>query len=74
MNGIEIPKNMFSLQKNSLLSRWSQVEGIFFTMNNHEIKSCDHLKKALESLDFMVVCHDSPHFQFVQAYDIHTVV
>ena len=49
--------------KNSLLSRYD----FFHILKLHEIKSSDHLKKALESLDLMLDCHVSPHFQFIQA-------
>ena len=59
-NGVEIPKNIF-LEKNSLLSRCSHIE----TSRN---KNSGHLKKAFESFYFMLDCHDSPYFQFIQAH------
>ena len=71
-NGVDVPKNIFA--KNSSLSRWAQVEGIFSILKLHEIKSSDHLKKALESLDLMLDCHDSPHFQFITNFSSNGLI
>ena len=63
--GHQIPKNNFSLQKNSLLSKWSQVDEVFLTTANHEICNEDYVKSALNSLDLMCDLRDSSHFQCI---------
>ena len=63
--GQQIPKNNFSLQKNCLLSKWSQVDEAFLTTANYEICNEDYVKSALNSLDLMCDLHDSSHFQFI---------
>ena len=63
--GHQIPKNNFSLQKQSLLSKWSQVDEVFITTANYEICNEDYVKSALNSLDLMCDLHDSSHFQFI---------
>ena len=65
--GIEVPKSKFRLQKNSLLSRWSQLEHIFSTVENFEPDSTDYHAIALNALDSMNDYHDSQHFQFIQS-------
>ena len=65
-DGFQIPKKKFSLQKNSLLHKWSQVAEILNTINNHEPESSAYLEKAIGVLDCLVEYHDSSHFQFVQ--------
>lgn len=63
--GIEVPKKMFPLQKNSLLSRWTQVNELISAINSHEADSADLLKKAIQFLKLMTDCHDLPQYQFV---------
>ena len=64
--GRQIPKNNFSLQKNSLLSKWSQVDEVFLTTANYEICNEVYVKSALNSLDLMCDLRDSSHFQFIR--------
>ena len=52
-NGISLPKSKFSLQKNSLISKWTQVDAILSVTDNYETDNNDHLKKVLELLDKM---------------------
>ena len=67
-NGKEVPKAYFSkdccLQKNSLLSKWSQFDKILSWITVYEFKNADYLKSALQELSQMN-CSDLPHFQFV---------
>lgn len=69
-NGKKIPKTYFSqagcLQKNSLLSKWSQFDKILSCITEYEFKDTDYLKRALEELNRMS-CSDSPHYQFLYA-------
>ena len=69
-NGKEIPKTYFSkagyLQKNSLLSKWSQFDKIISCIMEYEFKDTDYLKCALEELNRMS-CSDSPDYQFLYA-------
>ena len=66
-DGIEVPKKKFSLQKNSLISKWTQINDILSVMDDHEFENNDYLKNVLESFDSMVDLHDSPYFQFLRA-------
>ena len=63
-----LPKTYFSkaccLQKNSLLSKWSQFDKITSCITVYEFKDADYLKSALQELSQMS-CSDLPHFQFV---------
>ena len=67
-NGMEIPKTYFSkagcLQKNSLLSKWSQFDKILSCIMEYEFKDTDYLKSSLEELNSMS-CSDSLHYQFL---------
>lgn len=69
-NGKEIPKTYFSktgcLQKNSLVSKWSQVDQIMLCITEYQFKDADYLKCAVEELSHMS-CYDSPHFQFIHS-------
>lgn len=69
-NGKEIPKTYFSkagcLQKNSLLSKWSQFDKIMSCITEYEFKDADYLKSAVQELSHMS-CSDSPHFQFLHS-------
>ena len=50
-NGKEIPKSYFSkagfLQKNSLISKWSQFNGILTSIPEYEFKDTDYVKVPL---------------------------
>ena len=67
-NGKEIPKIYFSkadcLQKNSLISKWSQFDKILSCISEFELRDTDYLNSALEILNCMS-CSDSPHYQFL---------
>ena len=69
-NSKEIAKiNLFKagcLQKNSFLSKWSQVNQILSYIKEYEMKDADYLKFALDELNQMS-CSDTPHFQFIYA-------
>ena len=66
-DGTPVPKGKFSLQKNSLVSRWTQMDDIVSVIDNYEIKNDDRLKIILESFDKMEELHGSAHFQFLRA-------
>ena len=66
-DGTSVPKNNFSLQKNSLISKWSQVDAILSVFDNYEVTNFDNLQKILKSFDKMVDLHSSSHFQFLRA-------
>ena len=61
-DGIVVPKKKFLLQKNSLISKWTQINDIHSVMEEHEFENNDYLKNVLESFDSMVDLHDSPYF------------
>ena len=67
-NGKEVPKTYFSkaycVQRNSLLSKWSQFDKIMSCITVYEFKDADYLKSALQELS-QINCSDLPHFQFV---------
>ena len=64
--GYEIPKKLFNLQKNSLISRWSQTDEILAVTRKFEPSNEDYLQRISELFDGMVELHDQPHFQFLQ--------
>ena len=66
-DGIVVPKKKFSLQKNSLISKWTQINDILSVMGYHGFENNDYLKNVLESFDSMIDLHDSPYFQFLRA-------
>ena len=43
-HGYEILKRIFTLQANSLLHRWSQIEEVLTVINNQEVSTNDTLK------------------------------
>ena len=61
-----LSKSLFSLQKNSLVSKWSQIDDIIHKIKHYEPSNDDHLQKVLESLDKMTDLHDSAFFQFLR--------
>ena len=46
-DGIEVPKSMFPLQKNSLVSKWSQIISIINQVNTHDYTSQDILQHVI---------------------------
>ena len=66
-NGVQVAKRLFPLQKNSLISKWTQVAQILSVVTSYEPSNEDLLSNALESLKLMTDFHDSPHFQFIIA-------
>ena len=52
-DGIEIPKRIFNLQENSLISKWSQINVIISVINSYEPSNEDNLKQALKYLESM---------------------
>ena len=52
-DGFQISKKLFPLQKNSLVSKWSQVTQILTTVTSYEPTNEDLLNKALDSLKLM---------------------
>ena len=66
-NGFEVPKNILKLQKNSLVSKWSQIEDIEKIMDNHETSSIQCLEKIASELDSISDFHENESFQFIQA-------
>ena len=52
-DGFAIPKRYFSLQKNNLLHRWSQVDEILSTVENYQVSNSDHLAKVMYELKQM---------------------
>ena len=65
-NGIEISKSKFSLQKNSLISRWTQFNDIFNVIRQHQASTMDFHTIVMETLKLMVDVHDLPLFQFLK--------
>ena len=65
-NGIPIGKNVFDLQKNSLLHKWSQVRNIVSTLKCYESSTTDKIKKVIENCKELSELVDNPTFQFIQ--------
>jgi hypothetical protein len=66
-DGYEVPKKNFILQKNSLLNRWSQLDGILEAIRSYVVSSSDHLGKIMQEMDQMTDVHHLPNFQFLQS-------
>ena len=64
--GYRVPKKLFNLQKNSLISRWSQIDQIISITRGFEPTNDDYMDRITKLLDTMVELHDNPHFQFIQ--------
>ena len=47
-DGSEIPKKNFNLQKNSLISKWSQIRDIVSVTNSYEPTNEDYLGRVLK--------------------------
>ena len=65
INGIEVSKKLFPLQKNSLFSKWTQIAKIILVITTYEPMNENLLNGALESLKSMTYFHNSPPFQFI---------
>lgn len=65
INGIEVSKKLFPLQKNSLCSKWTQIAKIILVITTYEPMNENLLNGALESLKSMTYFHNSPPFQFI---------
>ena len=66
-NGYVIPKSNFTLQKNSLVSKWSQIDEIIAVVQSHLPSDADYLREAINQLNRMSGMLDSPNFQFLQS-------
>ena len=66
-NGFEVPKNILKLQKNNLVSKWSQIEDIEKIMDGHEPSSIQRLEKVTSELDSISDFLENESFQFIQA-------
>lgn len=53
--------------KNSLISKWSQIDEILRVVQSHLPSDADYLTEALNQLSRMSGMLDSPHFQFIQS-------
>ena len=62
-----LPKKLFSLQNNSLISKWSQIDSLIEEVNSYEFTNQDLLQQSLDLLYKMVDAHDLPHFSFLLA-------
>ena len=65
--GFKINKSQLFLQKNSLLSRWSQLDKIVTFMNTFEPNNENILLKAIETLKSTSDLHNSPHFHHIMS-------
>ena len=63
--GFKLNKTTFSLQKNSLLSKWSQLEEIISITTTFEPSNEDILLRAIDTLKSTSDLHDSPHFRHI---------
>ena len=64
-DGIEVSKRLFPLQKNSLLSKWSQMRYITDQVNAYEYTSQEILEHAISQLCNMTEAHELAHFTFL---------
>lgn len=64
-DGIEVPKRLFPLQKNSLLSKWSQIRSITEQVNTYEYTSQESLQYIISQLCKMTEAHELPHLTFI---------
>ena len=65
--GFKINKSQLSFHKNSLLSRWSQLDEIVTFMNIFEPSNEDILLKEIETLKSTSDLHNSPHFHHIMS-------
>ncbi|KAI6661767.1 hypothetical protein LOD99_9834 [Oopsacas minuta] len=60
-----VSKRLFPLQKNSLLSKWSQIGYITDQVNAYEYTSQEILEHAISQLCKMTEAHELAHFTFL---------
>ena len=65
-DGIVVPKKEFPLQKNSLVSKWTQIDDIVNVVGRYDADNNDYLKNVLRSLDSMTDIYDSAYYQFLR--------
>ena len=63
--GLEVPKSSFSLQKNNLLSKWSQVKLLMDEFQRYEHSSDDVVKKVITDLESLPDAYKIPQFCFL---------
>ena len=63
-NGFEVPKSNFSLQKNCLLNKWSQVRLLIDQFQNHE-HSSDDVRKVIDDLENLSNTYEIHQFCFL---------
>ena len=66
-SGMFVSKKIFPLQKNGLVSKWSQIEEIVLLADKYEPDKSDILKTVLELMEMLVDCHELPNYQFIIA-------
>ena len=64
-DGIEVPKRLFPLHKNSLLSKWSQIRSISDQVNTYECTSKEILQHVISQLCEVTEAHELAHFNFL---------
>ncbi|KAI6651462.1 Epidermal retinol dehydrogenase 2 [Oopsacas minuta] len=64
-DGIEVSKRPFPLQKNSLLSKWSQIGYITDQVNAYEYTSQEILEHAISQLCKITEAHELARFTFL---------
>jgi hypothetical protein len=65
--GYEVPKNVLKLQKNSSLSRWSELDAMLEVLVKHEPADIDYLAHVKKELNKIVDMLETPNFQLIQA-------
>ena len=64
-DGIEVPKQLFPLQKNGLIPKWSQIRTINDQVNTYECTSKEILQHIISQLCKMTEAHELTHFSFI---------
>ena len=65
-DGFEVNNNVFEIQKNGYIHKWSELQKIVDILIKHNNPSEAHFKKAVQELDLCEEFIDSPTFQFIQ--------
>ena len=66
-DGMVVPKKLFPLQKNSLISQWSQIQSMIKVVNTYESTGQDKLHQILAQLHSLNEAHDHSQFSFLLA-------
>ena len=66
-HGQLVPKKIFPLQKNGLLSKWSQIKDVVRLAETYKPDSSDILNTVLKLMESLVDCHELPNYQFIIA-------